>query len=484
MMYTKRPDHAVYLRSLGAAETVTGSKHLLTTPEFTLLIDCGLFQGIKSLREKNWEPLPVDPSTIDAVILTHAHLDHCGYIPLLVKNGYRGKIYMSRPTRDLAELILRDSAKLQEEDAHKANKHGYTKHRPAKPLYTTADVEIALNYFEQVDTWKKYHLSEHIYFNLFTAGHIPGACSAVVGCYGKTIVFSGDIGRYHSELLPAPAHAGTADFVVMESTYGDRLHDTANTCDELAFTIKDTVFNRGNILIPCFAVGRAQELMHLLHKLKTQKDIPAELPVFLDSPMAASASKVLRKYPEWITIDEKEVARMFSGITINQDYSNTEKIIAKKGSKIILAASGMLTGGRVLEYLKHYLPDSRNTILIIGFQAEGTRGRALLNQTHEIKIHGQYYPVKARIKQIGGLSAHADQAELIKWLKEFSVGPQRIYLVHGEPCAQEALRVKIKDELHIKAIIPRQDQKEFLFTIEDPVYGVAAKEGLVSHPEE
>jgi metallo-beta-lactamase family protein len=459
--------NAVYIQSLGGAETVTGSKHLLKTPGLNVLVDCGLFQGIKSLREKNWEALPIDPSTIDALILTHAHLDHCGYIPLLVKNGYRGKIYMSKPTRDLAELILTDSAKLQEEDAWKANKHGYTKHKPAEPLYDTRDVEVALPHFVTVNTGETCHLDENVSFRFYPAGHIPGACSAEVSCYGKTILFSGDIGRYHSELLAAPTHPETADFVLMESTYGDRLHGTGDTGQELALVINDTVMRGGNILIPCFAVGRAQEIMHLLYKLKLQKSIPVQIPVFLDSPMATSASKALLKYPDWIIIDQKECVQMFSGITINQDYKGTEKILRSKGSQIILAASGMLTGGRVLEYLKHYVTDTRNSILMIGFQAEGTRGRALLNETHEIKIHGQYYPIRAHVKEIGGLSAHADQGELIRWLKEFSITPQHIFLVHGEPSAQETLRVKIKDELNTKAIILKQAQKMFLFAIND-----------------
>jgi metallo-beta-lactamase family protein len=460
-----KEDETVYLQALGAAQTVTGSKHLLRTPGLSLLIDCGLFQGVKSLRVRNWQPLPVDASLIDVMILTHAHLDHCGYIPLLVKNGFRGKIYMSKPTRDLTELILRDSAKLQEEDAVKANKHGYTKHKPAKPLYDTADVEASLPYFIPVDANKIIVLNEQVKFQLYPAGHIPGACSAEIVCYGKTILFSGDIGRYKSELLPPPSHPENADFVIMESTYGDRLHEKCDVNEELAFIINETIFNKGNVLIPCFAVGRAQDVMHMLYNLKLHKNIPAQVPVFLDSPMAASASKVLSRFPDWITINKQEVAQMFSGITINQDYRGTEKIINKNGSKVILAASGMLTGGRVLEYLKHYVADYKNTILIIGFQAEGTRGRTLLNQASEIKIHGQYYPIKARIKEIGGLSAHADQSELITWLRGFKSTPQHIYLVHGEPCAQEALRVKIKDELHIEAIIPQQDQIITLFNI-------------------
>ncbi|MGZ4007327.1 MAG: MBL fold metallo-hydrolase RNA specificity domain-containing protein [Mucilaginibacter sp.] len=466
--FSEKNDRAVYIQSLGAAQTVTGSKHLLITPALNILVDCGLFQGIKSLREKNWELPPVDPGSVDALILTHAHLDHCGYIPLLIKNGYKGKIYMSRPTRDLTELILRDSAKLQEEDAWKANKHGYTKHKPAMPLYNTSDVEAALPHFATIELGETCRLNENIKFRFYPGGHIPGACSIEISCYDKTIVFSGDIGRFHSELLPAPGHAAKADFVVMESTYGDRLHETDDNGKELALVIDDTIARGGNILIPCFAVGRAQEIIHLLYKLKLHKSIPPPIPIYLDSPMAASASKTLMKYPDWITISQKECAQMFSGITINQDYEGTEKIIGQKASKIVLAASGMLTGGRVLEYLKHYITDSRNTVLIIGFQAEGTRGRALLNQTHEIKIHGKYYPVKAHIADIGGLSAHADQAELITWLKEFEATPQHIYLVHGEPSAQEALRIKIKDELQIKATILKQDQKQFLFDTGEP----------------
>jgi len=372
---------------------------------------------------------------------------------------------MSQPTRDLTELILRDSAKLQEEDAGKANRHGYSKHSPAMPLYDTADVEAALPFFKTVNTGEMYRLDENIQFKFYTAGHIPGACSVEIECYGKTIVFSGDIGRSHSELLPAPTHGARADFVVMESTYGDRLHETYDIKEHLAFIINETIYHGGNVLIPCFAVGRAQDLIHLLFQLKQQKSIPSSVPVFLDSPMAASASKTIMKYPEWLTISEKECSQMFSSVTINQDYEGTKKIIRRKGSKIILAASGMLTGGRVLEYLKQYITDDRNTILIIGFQAEGTRGRALLNHAYEIKIHGRYYETKANVKEIGGLSAHADQSELIAWLKGFDEIPERVFLVHGEPGAQEVLRVKIRDELAVKAVILKQDEKEYLFSV-------------------
>jgi len=463
-------ENAIYLQSLGATETVTGSKHLLYTPGCNLLLDCGLFQGIKYLREKNWEPLPIKPSSIYAIILTHAHLDHCGYIPLLVKNGFKGSIYMSKPTRDLAELILRDSAKLQEEDAWKANKHGYTKHKPAKPLYDTTDVENALQYFKPIDADKFYQLNENLQFRFWIAGHIQGACSVEINCYGRTILFSGDIGRDHSELLPPPQHPVEADFVIMESTYGDRLHEKGDVGDEMAMVINDTIMNGGNLLVPCFAVGRAHEVIHLIYRLKEKKAIPPMLPVYLDSPMASSAGKALLKYPEWLTISKEECSRMFSSITINQDYNGTQEIIRQKGSKIILAASGMMTGGRVLEYMKHYLGDTRNTILIIGFQAGGTRGRALLNGSNELKIHGCYYEVRAQVKEIGELSAHADQSELLTWLKKFEKKPERIYLVHGEPDALNTLRVKVKDELDIPTKILRQDQTEYLFSVQDKDY--------------
>lgn len=455
----------IYLQSLGAAGTVTGSKHLLLTPGMDIMIDCGLFQGIKALREKNWEKPPLDPAGVGALILTHAHLDHCGYIPLLVRNGYRNRIYMSGPTRDLAELILRDCAKLQEEDAAKANKLGYTRHKPAEALYTITDVEAALPLFHVCDIGSEIRLTDHLSFTLYPAGHILGACAVSLNCYGKTLVFSGDIGRKVSELLPPPAAMMKADYVIMESTYGDRLHTANDTGQELAMVINDTVFNKGNVLIPCFAVGRAQEVMHLIYRLKEQRQVSPLIPEYLDSPMAALAGKILQHYPEWLTIDKKECARMFSGVTINHDYKNTEKIIRRAGSKIIMAASGMLTGGRVLEYLKHYLGDANNTILLIGFQAEGTRGRALLNHAHEIKMHGRYYPVMAKVREIEGLSAHADQHELIAWLRQFQACRPRVFLVHGEPCAQEALRIKIKDDLNLPVCIVKQNQKEWLFTI-------------------
>ena len=453
---------SITLQSLGGAETVTGSKHLLKTPEITLLIDCGLFQGVKYLREQNWKSLNTDISEIDALILTHAHLDHCGYIPLLVKNGFKGKIYMTSPTKELTKLILLDSAKLQEEDAEKANRHHYTKHHPAKPLYTVNDTEKAFNQFVIVNENEEIKLSNHVHFRFKPCGHIIGACSVEVVCFEKTIIFSGDIGRNHSAILPAPDFFTHADFLVMESTYGDRLHDNTDLYDELEHWINITVKNHGNIIIPSFAVGRAQEIIYILHQLKKQNRIPFNIPIVLDSPMAASATDIMLHYANYTTIDQQEWLEIIQHITINREYERTRKIIQDKKSKIIIAGSGMVTGGRVLEYLKHDIGNSRNTVLIVGFQAEGTRGRALLNRTHELKMHGKFYPVKANIVEITGLSAHADQSELMEWIKKYENPPKQIMLVHGELSALEALRVKIQTELQIPVTIMMKDQEVVL----------------------
>jgi len=448
----------IYLKSLGGAGTVTGSKHLLKTPELTILVDCGLFQGIKTLREKNWEPLDIPVEEIDLVILTHAHLDHCGYIPLLVKNGFRGKIYMTEPTAELTKLILQDSAKLQEEDARKANYHLYSKHHPAKPLYTRDDAERSFNYFYTVRENSTINLGDNIQCEFKPCGHIIGACSVAITCFDKTIVFSGDIGRNHSEVLPINDFFTKADYLIIESTYGDRLHDNTNVYDSLQHWINLTVENQGNIIIPSFAVGRAQELIYMIHQLKKQNRIPHDLPVILDSPMAASATAIMVDYADYTAVDKREWSAIVSGVEINRDYINTQEIIRDKKSKIIIAGSGMVTGGRVLEYLKHDLGSSRNTILIVGFQAEGTRGRALLNQSYELKIHGSYYPVRANIVELTGLSAHADQSELMEWIGKYNIPPKQIMLVHGEPSALEALRVKIQTDLDIPVKILIKDE--------------------------
>ena len=461
-------NNEIILQSLGAAETVTGSKHLLRTPELNILIDCGLFQGIKSLRMKNREELPVQPSEIDVLLLTHAHLDHCGYIPLFVKKGFKGKIYMTAPTRDLVEIILYDSAKIQEEDAERANREGFSKHKPALPLYKTGDVDFTIQHFEVVEHSSEIKLSPHISFQFRKNGHILGSACVQLECFDKTIVFSGDIGRYQSDFLLPPANMNKADYVIMESTYGDRLHK-GDPAEQLATIINETVDHHGTILIPSFAVGRAQEILHILNKLKKENKIPHWLPVFLDSPMAADATDILCRYPKWHKLKHEECMSVCKDVVINRDWQNTQNIIAKHGSKIVISASGMLTGGRVLEYMKHIAPHENNIILLIGYQAEGTRGRALQNKTHEVKIHGKYYPVRARVVEISGLSAHADQSELIQWLKHFKHLPEKVFLVHGESSAQEALRVKIQDEFSIPVETQKQNEEKGLFNIAMPL---------------
>ncbi len=457
-------NNEIILQSLGAAETVTGSKHLLRTPELNILIDCGLFQGIKSLRMKNREELPVHPSEIDVLLLTHAHLDHCGYIPLFLKKGFRGKIYMTPPTRDLAEIILYDSAKIQEEDAERANREGFSKHKPALPLYKTEDVDFAIQHFEAVEHSSEIQLSLHISFQFRKNGHILGSACVQLECFEKTIVFSGDIGRYQSDFLLPPANMNKADYVIMESTYGDRLHK-GDPAEQLAAVINKAVDHHGTILIPSFAVGRAQEIMHIIDKLKKENKIPHWLPVFLDSPMAADATDILCRYPKWHKLKHEECMSVCKDVVINRDWHNTQNIITKHGSKIVISASGMLTSGRVLEYMKHIAPHENNIILLIGYQAGGTRGRALRNKAHEVKIHGKYYPVRARVVEISGLSAHADQSELIQWLKHFKHLPEKVFLVRGESSAQEALRVKIQDEFNIPVEIQKQNEEKVLFHV-------------------
>lgn len=457
-------DGDISIQFLGAAGTVTGSKHLLKTPEANIMVDCGLFQGLKALRLKNREALPVNITNIDKVILTHAHLDHCGYIPLLVKSGFKGKILMTPPTRDLAEIILRDSAKIQEEDADRANREGFSRHNPSLPLYTVKDVEKALKQFYVYGDNEWITVSPNIEFRFIKNGHILGSCFLEINCFGKKIIFSGDIGRKKDEIMNPPMVIEEADFLIMESTYGDRLHGSTPAKDELAEIINDTIHEKGNLLIPSFAVGRAQELMHLVNQLKKEIRIP-NVPVFMDSPMGADATKVMHKYPAWHKLTEDECRSVCHDVNIITDFKDTLNVIRMKGSKVIIAASGMLTGGRVLEYLKNYIEDKKNTILLVGYQAEGTRGRALRSKAFEIKIFGRYYRVAAKVKEISSLSAHADQQEMIDWMLQFKKKPQRIFLVHGEPQPQEAFRVKINDVLHVQPELPKQNEEYKLFAV-------------------
>lgn len=445
----------VSIQFLGAAGTVTGSKHLLKTPSGNYLIDCGLFQGLKNLRLKNWESLPLDISRLKAVFLTHAHLDHCGYLPLLYKGGFRGDIYCSEPTRDLAEIILRDSAKIQEEDAAIANKKKFTKHNPAVALYTEELVEKTLPLFKVVDASAPVKINDDVEVTFYPNGHILGSCFLLVKAHGKKLIFSGDLGRPVSPLLNKPTPIKPADIIVMESTYGDRIHPSEDILDQLANVINDTLRQKGSLLIPSFAVGRAQELMHLVNELKRQNRIP-DVPVYLDTPMGANATEIFRKYASWHKLTADQCNAIFERVEIVSKFEDTLAVIDTPGSKVVIAASGMLTGGRVLYYLEKYLENRRNTILLTGFQSEGTRGRALQDGAYELKMHGSYYPVKAQIRSLSSMSGHADQAEMMDWLSQIGEPPKKLFLVHGENSSREAFRVKIEATLGWTVVVPSQ----------------------------
>ena len=446
------------IKFLGAAQTVTGSKHILKTEEGITMIDCGLFQGLKELREFNRNELSVDPASINQVLLTHAHLDHCGYLPLLVKRGFKGDIWMSAPTADLARIILRDSAKIQEEDAFHANQQKYTKHEPALPLYTIKDAEAAIDQFKVIDIQHWYNLSKSVKCRFQPNGHILGSCFVEIDIEGKRIVFSGDLGRATDELLRPSLIAERADVLVMETTYGNRLHTIdVSVEDQLATIINDTIHQHGTILIPSFAVGRAQELMHLISQLKKKNKIP-EIRTYLDTPMGADATAIFLRYPDWHKLTEKECVEMTEGITITKDFHGTEEIISQHSSKIVISASGMLTGGRVLHYLAAWIGDKKNTVLLVGYQAVGTRGRALENGSNEIKIHGRYHKVNCRVSEVKGLSAHGDQQDLLNWVQGLPTPPKQIFLVHGEADAQEAFRIKLNSVVPSDVIIPKKDE--------------------------
>lgn len=439
---------------LGASGTVTGSKYLIETPGKNLMVDCGLFQGVKKLRELNWQQLPVKALSVDLVILTHGHLDHCGYLPRLVKSGFRGPVFGTAPTLDIAEIILRDSAKIQEEDAERANKDGYSRHSPAKPLYNTEDAEKTISRFLKKDLNEWTDVDEHIRFRFRYNGHIIGATFIEMDVYGKRFVFSGDIGRPGDALLMDPEKPEGADVLFLESTYGGRKHLEEDTSEKLKGHIDHTVKTGGTLIIPGFAVERSQLLMFLIWQLHKAGQIPASLPVILDSPMGTRALRTFLKFPVWHKLSEQDYRDMTDRIRIVESFKETWEIIDTPGPKVIIAGSGMVTGGRVLTYLQQKIGKEETTVLLAGYQAEGTRGRQLLDGAGEIKFYGKYYPVKARVDILEGLSAHADQTELLDWLSEIKNAPEQLFLIHGEPQSLDMLRVKLKDTLHWDARIP------------------------------
>ncbi|WP_027136758.1 MBL fold metallo-hydrolase RNA specificity domain-containing protein [Gaetbulibacter saemankumensis] len=444
----------VHISFLGGAETVTGSKFLVKTSEKTILIDCGMFQGLKELRNRNWDNLPVNVDDIDIVLLTHGHLDHVGYLPRLVKQGFSGKIIGTAPTLAIAEIILRDSAKIQEEEAKKANQENYTIHHPARPFYNQHEATKTIELFQTEEENKWTNLSTNIAYRLLYNGHIIGATYIELDIFNKRFVFSGDVGRQQDYLLSPPKKPEYADFLFMESTYGDKLHPKENLDEMISEIISDTIHKNGNLIIPCFAVERLQTVMYLLWALYKKNKIP-NIPIFIDSPMGNNVLEVFNRFPQWHKLTSSEYNAMCNHMNIIESYKETWDTIDDKRSKIIIAGSGMVTGGRVLTYLQQLIDNKNTTVLLVGYQAEGTRGRQLQEGAHEIKFYGKYYPVKASIKNIESLSAHADQNGLLNWLSNIKNQPEKIFLIHGEPHAMDAFRLKLKNTYNWEVTIPK-----------------------------
>lgn len=442
---------------LGATGTVTGSKYLVATGSKFVLLDCGLFQGFKQLRLRNWAPLPVNPKLIDAVILTHAHIDHSGYIPLLVKKGYRGRIYCTSATRDLCAILLPDSGHLQEEEAKYANKHGYSKHKPALPLYTEKDAELSLRRFTPIDFGRNFNLGDNLITHLSPSGHILGSAFVLLRDSRTSILFSGDIGRPNDPIMIAPSIVRKANYLVIESTYGDRRHDPTDPQVALASIINRTIKRRGVIVVPAFAVGRAQSLLYYIHLLKKSKAIP-NIPVFLNSPMAANVNHVFQDHLGEHRLTPAQCDAMCNAAHIVNSVEESKALNNRKGPMIVIAASGMATGGRVLHHLEAFAPDPRNTILFVGFQAGGTRGEAIVNGAESVKIHGKYVPVRAEITIIDNLSAHADYAEIMDWLGHLDAPPRQTFITHGEPVAADALRHRIEEQLNWNCRVPEYQE--------------------------
>lgn len=441
------------LQFLGATGTVTGSKYLLRHGSGQFLVDCGLFQGFKQLRLRNWEPLPVDPRAVDAVILTHAHLDHSGYLPLLVKNGFKGKVYCTSATQDLCKILLSDSGHLQEEEAEYANRHGFSKHKPALPLYTEADAERCLKLFSPVEYDTEWSLGADLKARFLPSGHILGSAFVLVRSADTSVLFSGDIGRPNDIVMSAPVTRPQSDYLVVESTYGDRKHDPADPKIMLADVINRTATRQGVVVIPSFAVGRAQELLYYIHLLKADKAIP-DIPVFLNSPMAVDATRIFHRHPGEHRLTREQCDAMCKTAHIVNSAEESKRLNLRDGPMIIIAASGMATGGRVVHHLKAFAPDPRNSILFAGFQAGGTRGAAIVRGAESVKIHGEQIPVRAEVAMIGNLSAHADAGEILNWLRGFKMPPRRTFVTHGEPIAADALRHRIEEELSWDCRVP------------------------------
>ncbi|RDV13980.1 MBL fold metallo-hydrolase [Pontibacter diazotrophicus] len=438
---------SVQLQFIGAAGTVTGSKTLVQTAKRKLLIDCGLFQGNKSERKLNkLRMLPFKPSELDAIILTHGHLDHCGYLPVMVKKGFSGPIYATTPTRDITEVILQDSARIQEEDAREANKRRSESKKPLKPLYREEHVNRTITLFQTHPANEWVQVDDDLRFRFQKSGHILGSAMVELEVEGHRFVFSGDVGQRVPLILDAPTSIDETDYLILESTYGDKLHDdTVSPYQALEEVVNRTFEKGGTLVIPSFAVERAQEIILILNNLMDEKSIPS-IPIYLDSPMGADVTRIFQQHRDWHNLSEDECDSLTKNVNIVQSFEETLNVLDEDGpkNKIIIAGSGMITGGRVLYYLKQLVGDSKNTVLLVGHQAFGTRGHQLSNGAHEIKIDEEKFQVHAEISQIGSLSAHADQGDLLWWLGHFKETPKHIFLNHGEKEATEALKKKVE----------------------------------------
>lgn len=448
---------SVTITFLGGAGTVTGSKYVVQHEDRKLMVDCGLFQGYKQLRLRNWEPPSVELKEIHAVVLTHAHLDHSGYLPLFYVQGYRGKVYGTPATCDLCALLLPDSGHIQEEDAGFLNRHGYTKHHPALPLYDKHQAIQSLNLlspqalghtFNPIPGWK---------VTFSSAGHILGASSVLVEVAGRRILFSGDLGRPDDLLMMPPDKPPQADTVLIESTYGNREHPEENVIAELGAALKKVSARGGVAVVPVFAVGRAQAILYAIAILKERGDIPHGLPIFLDSPMAVHTTELYKKHPHAHRLDAQGIRDLHNVATMVESTDQSKKLASRHGPMVILAASGMATGGRVLHHLAHYLPDHRNMVILTGYQTPGSRGATLATGSGTVRIHSKEIQIEAEIVQLKSSSAHADASQLINWLQSMKEPPSQVYVVHGEPESSGALRQRIENILGWRAIVPEHE---------------------------
>ncbi|MBM4298170.1 MAG: MBL fold metallo-hydrolase, partial [Deltaproteobacteria bacterium] len=443
------------LQFLGAAGGVTGSKYLFAHGDDQVLIDCGLFQGLKELRLRNWAPVPLDFARLRAVVLTHAHIDHSGYLPRIVSKGFRGPVYATPGTCDLLRVMLPDAAHLQEEEARYANQKGYSKHAPALPLYTVEDAERALKLLRPTHNRDGVEVTKGVVLNFGRVGHILGAGSArlTFETNGRKVrlIDSGDLGRYDRPILKDPEAGGSADWLLIESTYGNRLHPKESEA-ELRKIIKDVADQRGCLLIPAFAIGRTQELIYIIRKMEDEGAIPA-IPVFVDSPMGIEATEIYSRHTSEHDFEMEQLRNQARNpirsrhLVMAKTPEQSKRINDMGAPMIIISASGMATGGRVLHHLKHRLPDPKTTVLLAGYQAEGTRGRLLQDGAKEIKMLGEVISVRAKIKLLDGFSAHADQGEILRWLKTFERAPRMTYIVHGEAAGATALAQVIHEQL-------------------------------------